>query len=144
MWLKICFTVKGAKVVPCNRGTWIHRCTLQKHPPPPRFRFLMVLEGLFMTPLFQIWGIVEQVNDPQPHGGYSHMLRQTEMCRNIGSVFCKKSLNMGSIFHKKIPNYGSDFQNFLGFTMWTQGNFEIWCVFVAESQEMGTFFQRNP
>ena len=43
------------------------------------------------------------------------------MCRQNGSVFCKKSL-MGPIFHAQILNYGSDFQIF------------------NKSQEIGTFF----
>ena len=46
----------------------------------------------------------------------------------MGRFFWKKSLNVGQIFHEKIPDYESVFQN----------------NFVAKSQEIGTYFRKNP
>ena len=61
------------------------------------------------------------------------------MCRNFRSFLQEFPINMGPIFHeKKIRNYGSDFQNFPGAK--PQTILKIWCVFVAKSQKMGTFF----
>ena len=57
------------------------------------------------------------------HGGSTHMLRHTVMCRNFGSVFARIRKH-GSHFPRKNPS------------LWVW----FWCVFVAKLQEMGTFF----
>ena len=67
---------------------------------------------------------------PDPDPGGTHMLRHTGMCRKNGSGFFAQNTK------KKIHNHGSDFHNFNE----PRKILKIWCVFVAKSQEMGTFF----
>ena len=71
-----------------------------------------------------------------PGGGYSHVKTYMDVLQFWVIFLQEIPLN-----HEKICNYGSDFQNFLC-KPWEM--LQIRCVFAAKSQEMGTFFQKNP
>ena len=68
------------------------------------------------------------------------------MCRNFGSVFCKKSLNMGPIFMKKFLTVGLIFKIFWGsHLVCLLQNCKKWngYLFPEKSLNMGTYFWKK-
>ena len=76
----------------------------------------------------------------QPGAGYSHFKTIQATYKDVpqnGLVFCKKSL-------KKSQTTGLIFKIFQGLLHEPQKIVKIWCVFVAKSHEIGTFFRKIP
>ena len=75
--------------------------------------------------------------------GGTHMLRRG-MCRNFGSVFCKKSQNIDPHFLWKICKYGFDFQNFSRLSTANSGKFWKFDVFLWQNHnKWAPFFQKK-
>ena len=76
-------------------------------------------------------------------GGTHMMIKTYGICYKNRSVFCKKSLTMGPIFHESLT-MGQSFKISWVHYAKPRKIVKIWCVFVAKSQEVDTFYRKIP